>query len=336
MHSSPTKPSLVTKNKFKPTGTVPGTVSMGGRCDSDDRIILKVSDVCFNCSICVPVTSQSGNGKLVPSCKKSSTLHAQQTETMLVSVKEEVQSENYHLDTDFHHGRDGTSEITAVHETYKSRRKRNPPKKRAIRRLKDLSQHGDVSNDSWDSSCMPETLSRPRDDGKQTAGAKRWKPKKTFVCEHCSSIFQHASSLKVHARKHSRRDLSVCEVCAATFQHSGNLKVHMRKHTGERPYTCKECQSSFTQSSSLSIHRRTHSGERPFKCCICEAAFIHAGNLKVHLRKHTKERPFHCGKCEATFSQSGSLKMHMRRHSKASHGKLRLTKGIVAGALPIA
>ncbi|XP_015251666.1 PREDICTED: zinc finger protein 81-like isoform X2 [Cyprinodon variegatus] len=82
-----------------------------------------------------------------------------------------------------------------------------------------------------------------------------------------------------------------------------------------RPFLqCEECDKSFPHPSRLKAHMQIHTGERPFRCPLCGHTFTKLSNLKAHRRVHTGERPYCCLACGKRFTQKCNLKRHQRIH----------------------
>ncbi|KAL6093917.1 hypothetical protein STEG23_024256 [Scotinomys teguina] len=74
------------------------------------------------------------------------------------------------------------------------------------------------------------------------------------MCNVCSKVFAHKSTLRGHTRTHTNEKPYECEHCGKCFSHKGNRNVHLHTHNDLRPYCCKERDKAFRKPVTLKRH----------------------------------------------------------------------------------
>ncbi|XP_074038476.1 uncharacterized protein [Leptinotarsa decemlineata] len=154
--------------------------------------------------------------------------------------------------------------------------------------------------------------------------------KNSFACLLCPETFSHESTLKRHAKLHSKRALFSCDVCFRNFNKKTQLKLHKKVHTRKKSYQCSICNESFTNSSNLSSHLQTHNSKNLFECTVCGKCFTNRYTLKRHMKTHPLhnnptqdgknifKKSINCALCTKTFTHERGLKQHKKLHNKES------------------
>ncbi|KAF7655979.1 hypothetical protein LDENG_00047660 [Lucifuga dentata] len=76
-----------------------------------------------------------------------------------------------------------------------------------------------------------------------------------------------------------------CNHCSTSFPDASSLKAHKQTHkpTGQEPsYSCNQCGKNFTQACNLKVHQRIHSGQGLHLCNHCGKGFPSFSELKTH------------------------------------------------------
>lgn len=138
--------------------------------------------------------------------------------------------------------------------------------------------------------------------------------------ENCDKIFNTASALRVHERRHTGERPYSCENCRKKFTQICNLKKHMLIHSGERSYDCtwRGCHKKFNQKIHLTEHTQIfHTKALTYSCQLCSKKFVNSYRLKRHMVSHNEIRSIVCewSGCDKKFVREKNLKNHMLIHT---------------------
>ena len=63
-----------------------------------------------------------------------------------------------------------------------------------------------------------------------------------------------------------------CNECAFVSSHASSMRVHLKRHSGEKSNKCNQCNYACSDPSALRRHFKTHSEEKSHKCNQCDFA----------------------------------------------------------------
>ncbi|XP_015262307.1 PREDICTED: zinc finger protein 646 [Gekko japonicus] len=155
----------------------------------------------------------------------------------------------------------------------------------------------------------------PRAPEKERGGSRRESPLGPFHCVLCSKQFPNRTSLRNHARVHSKKRFE-CSECGKAYRASRDLTRHLRKHREEAEAEDAEGDSS-SSSSSSPMYPNTSAPpeeERPYKCDSCDRTYRHAGSLLNHKKAHATGL-YRCPTCQKEFYNLLALKSHLHTHT---------------------
>ncbi|XP_054851341.1 zinc finger protein 646 [Eublepharis macularius] len=155
-----------------------------------------------------------------------------------------------------------------------------------------------------------------------------------FHCLLCSKQFPNRTSLRNHARMHTKKRFE-CSECGKTYRASRDLARHLRRHqveaedtkggsssprylnTGkppeERPYKCNSCDRTYRHAGSLLNHKKAHATGL-YRCPTCQKEFYNLLALKNHLHIHTDKKRHRCPHCCKAFRTARRLATHAKVH----------------------
>ena len=161
-----------------------------------------------------------------------------------------------------------------------------------------------------------------------------------FLCKECGKSVRDGSQLKMHMRKHIKKETIVntccsykgrgphrCEECQKCFKKPGILLKHFKsspKHSGidkrklmkvKEWHMCNLCGVKFISANTLKGRQPTHTGEKLFKCPFCDKKFAQSGTLMRHKRFHTGEKNYKCLECGKCFGEKKHLSLHEVTHT---------------------
>ncbi|XP_063217187.1 zinc finger protein 260-like isoform X2 [Bacillus rossius redtenbacheri] len=106
-----------------------------------------------------------------------------------------------------------------------------------------------------------------------------------------------------------------CSVCAVKLRNKYILVNHMKKHAGEKPFSCSLCSAKFVEKHRLSNHMRKHTGEKRYSCALCLSKYFQKSSLVAHIRTHSGDKMFSCSLCSSKFTERHFLTRHLKTHS---------------------
>ncbi|XP_026319287.1 zinc finger protein 26-like [Hyposmocoma kahamanoa] len=157
-------------------------------------------------------------------------------------------------------------------------------------------------------------------------------------CEFCGETFADEASLKLHLKKHARKQSgrvppvqipSKCVICAEWLTSRDQYKTHMtslhplsaeakridfveRKKPGS--VICEVCGKMVKSKSLLVYHQRKHTGERPLQCSRCDKRFDAPATLHAHVYARHTNVNLPCHMCHKRFSNRNALAKHIKIH----------------------
>ncbi|XP_077170629.1 zinc finger protein 646 [Paroedura picta] len=162
---------------------------------------------------------------------------------------------------------------------------------------------------------------------KERGGSHGESPLGPFRCLLCSKQFPHRTSLRNHARVHSKKRFE-CSECGKAYRASRDLAHHLRRHRAEaeaensnrgvppeeeRPYKCNRCNRTYRHAGSLLNHKKAHATGL-YRCPTCQKEFSNLLALKNHLHIHTDKKRHRCPLCGKAFRTARRLAAHARAH----------------------
>ena len=156
-----------------------------------------------------------------------------------------------------------------------------------------------------------QTLLTPAKCSKISQKNKTSRPRRSYRCKYCPSVYTEASDLQDHAMNFHPDTIKPerpfkCDLCSFSSVRFYSLMDHEKKHNDEseysldhnvkivKPFKCDQCRSAFTTKKKLIAHQRVHNEERLFKCEYCSSSYYDKSGLRRHLYSHTKEKSFKC------------------------------------------
>lgn len=158
-------------------------------------------------------------------------------------------------------------------------------------------------------------------------------------CLLCSKQFPNRTSLRNHARVHSKKCFE-CSECGKAYRASRDLARHLRRHRveaeaedaergspsppgypgsnmppeeEERPYKCNSCDRTYRHAGSLLNHKKAHATGL-YRCPTCQKEFYNLLALKNHLHTHTDKKRHRCPHCGKAFRTARRLVTHAKVH----------------------
>lgn len=223
---------------------------------------------------------------------------------------------------------DGAEEIDSD-ESFETRsRKRQPPKKRPIKKAKSKGK-------SKSRSAPARGASTPAPANKTPARSSRSTTKTTSATTNKKKPEPSKPDIITSTSKRLKRDIvyieanyesSDDEVISAKKKRTSSAKaqespvkggVNITSSDDKAKHICKECNIECSSKKALSKHRAAshfQPGEdAPFRCLICNRGFKYNINLTSHMQIHKDNYTCDCGK---TFSNKGDLKKHTNSEHK--------------------
>ena len=137
-----------------------------------------------------------------------------------------------------------------------------------------------------------------------------------YTCDTCGKSFAQSGTLTNHARTHLAINYP-CKYCFKVLKHPSSLRLHERQHTRKNMSKCDVCGTEFTRKSTLILHMETHSKEKHV-CHICGKS-LKSTSMYAHLKSHDPKNTFWCKVCETVLKSKQSFVQHMNTHDDSSY-----------------
>ncbi|ALC49247.1 CG2889 [Drosophila busckii] len=138
-------------------------------------------------------------------------------------------------------------------------------------------------------------------------------------CDLCEFSTKYLSELKTHFLEVHKQDAYV-KCCNKVFNRASKLMDHIRKHLNPQLFTCTICNKSLNSKDYLATHIETVHNKigqlgkvLKHPCHKCERTFSSERRLGNHMLKHDKDQLDHsCQFCDKRFANVHRLRRHIQ------------------------
>ncbi|EDW62932.2 transcription factor grauzone [Drosophila virilis] len=139
----------------------------------------------------------------------------------------------------------------------------------------------------------------------------------------CNKVFNRASKLMDHIRKHINPSLFTCSICNKSLNSQDYLATHIETVHNKvaqigkvLKYPCPKCERTFSSERRLGNHLLKHDTDQlEHQCHICHKSFANVHRLRRHIQSiHEDLHPHVCDICGKKFKFKPSFERHLLEH----------------------
>ncbi|TDG39383.1 hypothetical protein AWZ03_014196 [Drosophila navojoa] len=139
----------------------------------------------------------------------------------------------------------------------------------------------------------------------------------------CNKVFNRASKLMDHIRKHLNPKLFTCSICNKSLNSQDYLATHIETVHNKvaqigkvLKYPCPKCERTFSSERRLGNHLLKHDTDQlEHSCHICHKSFANVHRLRRHIQSiHEDLHPHVCDICGKKFKFKPSFERHLQEH----------------------